>query len=267
MGQIFTCRYDLYNHRYNFYMRGWDVFTCKNVLCTRSYVFYSHGCNKFLHARMFFTLADTTSIHMFAIYLHGRIFCTLAPYVFYSDGCNVRVWNLFWASVAKLVLWQLMILLQCTLPHMSSIPICVINFYMQECCLHSLIPLLFPWVQCQSLKPVLSQCSQTSFVTVDGWFYYSVHSLICLLFPGCNKFLHGRTFFYTCWYHFYSHARMSFIPMGAMSELFIIIIIKKKGQQCKAGREWYTPYQSEDPSPTIPTYRQKEEKGKESRRL
>ena len=40
-----------------------------------------------------------------------------------------------------------------------------------------------------------------------------------------------------------------------------IIIIIKKGQQCKAGREWYTPYQSEDPSPTIPTYRQKEEKG------
>ena len=46
-----------------------------------------------------------------------------------------------------------------------------------------------------------------------------------------------------------------------------IIIIMKKSQQCKAGREWYTPYQSEDPSPTIPTYRQKEEKGNESRRL
>ena len=49
--------------------------------------------------------------------------------------------------------------------------------------------------------------------------------------------------------------------------IIIIIIIIKKGQQCKAGREWYTPYQSEDPSPTIPTYRQKEEKGKECRRL
>ena len=34
-----------------------------------------------------------------------------------------------------------------------------------------------------------------------------------------------------------------------------------------AEREWYTPYQSEDPSPTIPTYRQKEEEGKKSRRL
>ena len=44
--------------------------------------------------------------------------------------------------------------------------------------------------------------------------------------------------------------------------IIIIIIIIKKGRQCKAEREWYTPYQSEDPSPTIPTYRQKGEKGK-----
>ena len=50
-------------------------------------------------------------------------------------------------------------------------------------------------------------------------------------------------------------------------DYYIIIIIIKKDQLCKAGREWYTPYQSEDPSPTIPTYRQKEEKRKESRRL
>ena len=41
----------------------------------------------------------------------------------------------------------------------------------------------------------------------------------------------------------------------------IIIIIIKKGRQCKAEKGWYTPYQSEDPSPTIPTNRQKE-KGK-----
>ena len=46
--------------------------------------------------------------------------------------------------------------------------------------------------------------------------------------------------------------------------LLLIIIIIKKGQQCKAGREWYTPYQSKDPK-----YQpiDKEEKGKESRRL
>ena len=40
--------------------------------------------------------------------------------------------------------------------------------------------------------------------------------------------------------------------------------IIKRSLQCKAGREWFTPYQSRDPSPTIPTYRQKEEKGKNS---
>ena len=43
---------------------------------------------------------------------------------------------------------------------------------------------------------------------------------------------------------------------------FIIIIIIKRGWQCKAGRERLTPYQSEDPNPTTPTHRKKEEKGK-----
>ena len=41
-----------------------------------------------------------------------------------------------------------------------------------------------------------------------------------------------------------------------------INIIIKKDWQCKAGRGRLTPYQSEDPSPTLPTYRGKEEKGK-----
>ena len=44
--------------------------------------------------------------------------------------------------------------------------------------------------------------------------------------------------------------------------MIIIFIIIKKDWQCKAGRERLTPYQSEDPSPTLPTYRGKEEKGK-----
>ena len=43
---------------------------------------------------------------------------------------------------------------------------------------------------------------------------------------------------------------------------FQIIIIIKKDWQCKAGRGRLTPYQSKDPSPTLPTYRGKEEKGK-----
>ena len=41
-----------------------------------------------------------------------------------------------------------------------------------------------------------------------------------------------------------------------------IIIIIKKYWKCKAGRERLTPYQSEDPNPTTPTHRMKEEKGK-----
>ena len=44
--------------------------------------------------------------------------------------------------------------------------------------------------------------------------------------------------------------------------IIIIIIIIKKDWQCKAGRGRLTPYQSEDPSPTLPTYRAKEEKGR-----
>ena len=44
--------------------------------------------------------------------------------------------------------------------------------------------------------------------------------------------------------------------------IIIIIIIVKKDWQCKAGRGRLTPSQSEDPSPTLPTYRGKEEKGK-----
>ena len=44
--------------------------------------------------------------------------------------------------------------------------------------------------------------------------------------------------------------------------LLLLLLLFKKAE-----REWYSPYQSEDPSPTIPAYRQKEEKGKNSRKL
>ena len=46
------------------------------------------------------------------------------------------------------------------------------------------------------------------------------------------------------------------------NSIIIIIIIVRKGRQCKAGRERLTAYQSEDPNPTTPTHRMKEEKGK-----
>ena len=46
-----------------------------------------------------------------------------------------------------------------------------------------------------------------------------------------------------------------------IAEFLLVFIIKKDGQ-CKAGRGRLTPYQCKDPSPTLPTYRRKEEKGK-----
>ena len=42
----------------------------------------------------------------------------------------------------------------------------------------------------------------------------------------------------------------------------LLFIIFKKDWQCTASRERLTPYQSEDPNPTTPTHRMKEEKGK-----
>ena len=58
-----------------------------------------------------------------------------------------------------------------------------------------------------------------------------------------------------------SYTNELYIVLTIESTVIIIIIIVKKGRQCKAEREWYTQYQYEDPSPTIPTYRQNEEKG------
>ena len=46
----------------------------------------------------------------------------------------------------------------------------------------------------------------------------------------------------------------------------LLLLLLKKVSSARLG-ESDIPYQSEDPSPTIPTYRQKEEKGKESRKL
>ena len=46
--------------------------------------------------------------------------------------------------------------------------------------------------------------------------------------------------------------------------IIIIIIIIKKGRQCKAEREWYTPYQSEDPSPQYQPIDRKKRKGKKA---
>ena len=74
-GKYFTCRYDLYNHWYNLYTRGWDVFTCKNFLC----------------------IAHTSSIPMGAInfYMQERFLHLMIPLLFscwrciYMQECSV----------------------------------------------------------------------------------------------------------------------------------------------------------------------------------
>ena len=65
-------------------------------------------------------------------------------------------------------------------------------------------------------------------------------------------------------YHYFRIGQVSWISNYNISSfsVIIIIIIIKKDWQCKAGRGRLTPCQSEDPSPTLPTYRGKEEKGK-----
>ena len=84
-------------------------------------------------------------------------------------------------------------------------------------------------------------------------------------------------------YIYYFEAKLTWLPLLERTEnnltyyyveerrntlsLLLLLLLFKKGRQCKAEIEWCTPYQSEDPSPTIPTNRQKEEKGKKSRRL
>ena len=53
-----------------------------------------------------------------------------------------------------------------------------------------------------------------------------------------------------------------FLILLFFNVFIILLLLLKKDWQCKAGRGRLTPYQSEDPSPTLPTYREKEEKGK-----
>ena len=65
------------------------------------------------------------------------------------------------------------------------------------------------------------------------------------------------------YYYFALSGCIICVGVGSLGSCFfyIIIIIIKKDWQCKAGRGRLPPYQSEDPSPTVPTYRGKKRKG------
>ena len=156
---------------------------------------------------------------------------TCNPVILPSKGRNILIFVTCGASF-YLWVWSVQPLIQSLHPWLRCI-------YMQECSVHSLIHLLFPWamgaihfymqdhfytcwyhfyshvwdvficknvlysrsirllfpwVQCQSLKPVLSQCSQTGFVTVDDFIALYTRSYVFYLY-GCNKFLHATTLF------------------------------------------------------------------------
>ena len=155
-------------HKYFHICNRWGMFLPPGMICTATDTISIPMGAMYLHARMFCTLAHTSSIPTGVInfYLQEHFLHSLIPllfpclrciycrnvlytcsYVVYSHGCNVRVWNLFWTRVAKPVLWQLMILLFCTLAHRSSIPMGAINFYMQEHFLHLLMrsQRFLPW--------------------------------------------------------------------------------------------------------------------------
>ena len=103
----------------------------------------------------------------------------------------------------------------CALAHTSSIQMCAINFYIQECFLHLLIPLPFSCLRCiymqecsvhslcMSSIPIgamseLETCFEpllpNRFVTVD--FFFALYTRSYVFYSHlCNKFLHARTFF------------------------------------------------------------------------
>ena len=140
----------------------------------------------YLHARMFCALAHTSSIPMGLVnfymqehFLHSliRLLYPCLRYIYLQEcsvhsplcllfpWCNVRAWNLFWASVVKPVLWQLMILLPCILAHKSSIPMGALKFYMQQHFLHSLIRLH----QFFLITPILTLLTEVWPVLIEPW--------------------------------------------------------------------------------------------------
>ena len=68
---------------------------------------------------------------------------------------------------------------------------------------------------------------------------------------------------------FYINLPHYFEFIGHVILLLLLLLLLKKVSSEKLGESdrVFGPYQSEDPRSAIPTYRQKEEKGKESRRL
>ena len=140
---------------------------------------YSHICNlwgMFLPMGMICTITDAISIPVGAIYLHARMFCALV----HTSSIPMGAINFYINNVL-------------TLTDTTFIPMFVMFVHARMFCTlsHSL---LFPWVQCQNLKPVLNQCSKTGFVTADYFITLYTRSYV-FYSHRCNKFLDARMFF------------------------------------------------------------------------
>ena len=146
-------------HKYSHICNLCGKFLPLGMICTITDTISIPVGAMYLHARMYCALAHMSSIPMGAInfYMQEPFLHSLIPLLFpclwctYVQECSVhllvhllfpwvqclRAWNLFWASVTKPVLWQLMILLPCALAHTSCIPMGAMNLYMQEHFLHN----------------------------------------------------------------------------------------------------------------------------------
>ena len=139
-----------------------QVFTCGHDLYNHWYNLYTRGWDVFTCKNVLFTCS----------------------YIFYSHGCN------------KFLPLRMFL----TLADTTSILMFAMYLHVRIfCTLTRSIHLLFPWVQCQSLKPLLSQCTQTGFVTVDDFIALYTRSYI-FYSQGCKKISTCKNIFHTRWF-------------------------------------------------------------------
>ena len=155
--------------------------------------------------------------HIFMLYKSAE---TCHPVSLPFNGTNILIFVTCGASF-NLWVWSVQPLIQylypwvrciyiklharmfCALAHTSSIPMGAINFNMQKCSLHSLIPLPFSCLQCIYMQERSIHSRRTSSIPMGAmseletcfepmqpnqfcdswWFYCPVHLLTCLLFP------------------------------------------------------------------------------------
>ena len=158
---------------------------------------------------------------MFVMYLHARLFCTLAL-------CCMSSIPLVQCQSFKPVLSQCSQTGVVTVDDFIALYTPSYVFYSHgwnkflhaRIFLHLLIPLLFPCsyifyshgCNVRAWNPVLTQCSQTGFVTVDDFIALYTCSYV-IYSNGCNKFLCAITFFYTPWCNRIAPWSLKFDPM------------------------------------------------------